>query len=498
MKKQTRILLIFFIIAIAFRLYFALQIPNFTYESYFDYRQIQSITGTGIPTFQDPLSFSGRLYLFSPFFHYILALFLIIFRTNLILKIMPNILASSLVFITYLISKKITNDKNIALFTSFTSIFIPIFITQTLNNISVYSITIPLIFLTIYSLMSENKKSIYYTLLSIFLLILFHPSSFIIIFALLIYLILTKIEKLKTKRQEIELILFSTFLYLWINFLIYKKAFLEHGIFIIWQNLPSQILNRYFLDINIIESLFNIGWIPLIFGIYIVYKYLFKEKNKNIYLLISFVIATALLLWLRLIKFNLGLSILGITLIILSSQAYKLSLNYFKKTRISNQLKYFIMLFIAIFFITSIIPSFYFSAADSANIPSMQEIRSLSWLKSEANEEDVIMAIPKEGFLINAISQRKNIADLNFLLIENPSRVLEDIDTLFTTYYKTTALSILEKYDAKYIFFTGNARKRYNISNLKFISEEDKCFEQIYENEKSKIYKVNCKLEQLK
>ena len=112
MKKTTKVLIILFIISVAFRLYFAFQTNNFTYDAYFDFRQIQSIASSGSPIFQDPLSFGGRFFLFSPIFHYILAFFQLIFKTQLILKIIPNIFASSLVFIVYAISKKLTNNTN--------------------------------------------------------------------------------------------------------------------------------------------------------------------------------------------------------------------------------------------------------------------------------------------------------------------------------------------------------------------------------------------------
>jgi len=167
MEKYKKILILIFIITLAFRLYFAFQTPNYDYDAYFNVRQIQEITSTGTPVFHDILSYGSRTFIFSPIFHYILAIFNFFLPSILVFKILPNLVASSLIFIVYLIAKKISNNINIALLTSFISAFIPIFIAETVNNISIYSIVIPLMFLMIYFIMNiENKKFINYFIIS--------------------------------------------------------------------------------------------------------------------------------------------------------------------------------------------------------------------------------------------------------------------------------------------------------------------------------------------
>jgi len=64
------------ILVFGIRLYLALQTPNFADDaSYFDYKQVESILNTGLPIYEDSLSYSGTLHHFSPVFYYLLAIF---------------------------------------------------------------------------------------------------------------------------------------------------------------------------------------------------------------------------------------------------------------------------------------------------------------------------------------------------------------------------------------------------------------------------------------
>ena len=74
--------------------------------------------------FKDSLSYGGRTFLFIPVFHYILAIFSSTLTVGIALKLIPNLFASSIVLIVYLITKKITKNDQISLITSFVSAFI--------------------------------------------------------------------------------------------------------------------------------------------------------------------------------------------------------------------------------------------------------------------------------------------------------------------------------------------------------------------------------------
>ena len=69
-KKTWYLLAVILVLALTLRLYLAFSTPNFTHASYFHLRQVEEISTTGLPIFEDPLSYSGREYRFLPLFHY--------------------------------------------------------------------------------------------------------------------------------------------------------------------------------------------------------------------------------------------------------------------------------------------------------------------------------------------------------------------------------------------------------------------------------------------
>lgn len=494
MKKEYKILILIFAFVLCFRLFLVFHTPYFSYDSYFDIRQIDSITESGKPIIHDTLSYGGRIFVFVPVFDYIIAFFNIFLPSFLVFKILPNIFISSLIFIVYLIAKELTKNINVSLLASFVSGFIPVLVTETLNNLSVYTLSIPLIFLSIYLFINiKNKKTTNYFLISVIVLSFIHPSSFILVSGLIFYLILIKSENIKTDKSELELILFSAFFILWTLFIIYKNAFLMHGISIIWQNIPEQVLSLYFSDIHVIKTLLAIGVVPLFYGVYITYRYLFREKNMIMYLLISFVISITLLLWLKLVQFSVGLSLLGIILTLLFSQYYKLFLIRLKNTRFAFYKKYVFYVFVSVFIITSIIPSYYFAKQEIDDSPTNQDIESFLWIKNNTHPDSTILGALDEGHLITKIADRKNVIDSRFIMIKNPSQILHDITRIYQTQSKIESIKLLNHYNIDYILLSDKVRSEFNINEISYVDDSD-CFRLVY-SEDVKIYRTTCTLE---
>jgi len=495
LKREHTTLLAIFTAVLAVRLFFAFKASNFNYDAYFALRHIEHIKEALFPLFNDSLSYGGRFFIFPPLFYYILAFFDLFLPIVIVGKLLPNIFISSLTVISYLIAKEVTNNKNASLFTAFVSGFIPVFYIETINNVSVYSLVLPLTFLLMFFLMKINENKSYVALFIFFLatLRLVHPSVVLIMISLLLYLLIIKIEKLKQSKAEIELILFSTFIVVWSLFITFKKPFLVHGAAVIWQNIPIEILGQYFKTTTILDAIYKIGIVPFITGIYIIYKYLFKERNRAIYMLISLVLTIFLLIWLKMIEPPIGFMFISIILSILFAQFYKLFFEYIKRTQF-NFKRLFIFILITVFIITSAIPSINYGY-DVVNYSARNnEINALKWIDANSNKDNVVLATLKEGFLITAVAERKNVVDKKFLLINGAKQRLKDISRMYTTVFETDAVKLLNKYDVKYIFFSLNAKTEYGIEKIPYV-EESKCFEKVYDKE-VKIYKSLCVLEE--
>ena len=496
MKKDFSVLILIFVLILAIRLYDAFQTNEFSQgEDYYVLRQVNHIKETGKPIIQDDLSYEGRIHTEPFLFYYLIAFFALFIKVNVAAKLLINIFATSLIFATYLIAKKITKNSQAACITAFISGFIPIYIEKTINSLSVYSVMIPLMFLMVYFLLTvdDHPKKVNVFIITLIIALFTSASILLLIVGLLFYLVLIRIEKLKQSKAELELILFSTFFSVWFLLIFFKKAFLQHGIFIIWQNIPSPLIHSYFINVNILEAIYKIGIIPFIFGIYIVYSYLFKEKNRYLYLLTGFFLSTFLLLWFKLVELNLGLIILSIILTLLFSQYLKLFLIYIKKTKFAKFEKTFILTIIIIFILTSVIPSIIYANKSIKQSFTIKELQALTWLRDNTPENSTIATSLEEGFLVNTIADRKNMMDSNFLLINNIDQRYKDLTTIFTSPFETETIRLLTKYGASYVYFSNRTKNEFKVSTLDQLSK--KCFDLLYRDEVY-IYRLVCDLKQ--
>ncbi len=206
-KKEKVILFVVFLLVVALRLFLVFQTGNFSSDdAYYNVRITESLI-EGKLIDHDVLSYGGRDVINTPAFNFILGFG---FISELMYKILPLLLISALVFIVYLISKEIIEDKKYVLLVTFMSGFIPILITGTLNKVSVYSFLIPLIFLMIYSLMKIDKYLWLFIILS-FVLPLVHADAFLFVFVLLFYLLLVGAEEIKISKLKMEAIVLCIF-----------------------------------------------------------------------------------------------------------------------------------------------------------------------------------------------------------------------------------------------------------------------------------------------
>lgn len=487
LKKEYWLLLLIFIFTIVFQLLFILQTPHFANsESYYNLRQIDHISETGKTISQDTLSYGGRQNIVPPLFYYLLLFFNF---SPLALKIVNTILISTLVFVIYFSSLYITKNKKASLLAAFIGAFIPIIYSLTLNKISIHSITLPLFFFMIYCMMKvdENKKYIDYFFISSFLLPLISPIAFMIPIVFAFFFVLTNVEYVEISRRKKELILFSFLLIFLIEFIIYKEAFLQHGAGIIWQNIPPQILDNIFENINIFTTILRIGILPTILGFIAVFYVSFRSKRNSFLLLSSVLLSIFLLLLLKLITLTLGLALLGTTLTIFSSfSLYKLFL-YLDKTKFHNYSKHVLFLIIGLIILLSFYPSFTTAERVIDNSFTDEEIEQIEWLGRNAKEDQVILAPLEYGNVINAVAKRKNVIDENFLLAPSAEQRLNDVDQIYITPFETKALEVTDKYNVKFVYFPERAKQKYQIEEIVYVENGD-CFQKA----KQEIIRVLC------
>lgn len=493
MKKEYVWLALIFLIVLDVRLYLSFKTENLSSdESYFHLREVESIMKTGKPFFYDELSFGGRSRVFSPVFHYLIAFSALASSLNIAVKILPNLIASLLVIIIYSISYKITKNDESALFGAFISGFIPVLLEQTTNILSPVILIILILFLMIRLSLSLENKICAYAFLAVAIIASFiHPLILLFSIGALLYLGIAKLEKINLGRKETEIIVFSVFFVLWAQFILYKKLFIMHGPWVIWQNIPPGLLSSHFSRMTVLQGVYEIGLIPFFLGIYSMFKHLFAERRKEEYLIISFAITAGIMLLLKLIELKIGLILFGLLLSILFASWFRNLMDYIRKTKFEGFEKIIFALFVLLFIATSAYPAYKETSKHVKESINGDEMNALKWLKENAISDATIFAVPEDGNLISAISERKNAIDADFLTVKNSNQKYDDVQRLFTTKSYTEAVEIMEKYGAKYLYFSKNARKLFGIEHLEFTAQ--KCFLEIASGD-AKIYERVCRV----
>jgi hypothetical protein len=485
-KKNHKILILIFFIVLLTRLYFAFQTPYLDNSGYLVDRYVDNLLEHGKPLFFDQLSYNGREVLYSPLWHYILAFFSLVFG-SWTLKIVPAIFVSLLVPVVYLVSKKIVDNDELALFISLMSGFIPVIFVDTLISASVYSLVLPLMFYLIYLFMDLDESKVIKFVIFSFLLSLLHPVSILFSLGLLVYYILSSSENLKIGNLKEELMVFNFVSTFFIQFLIYKKAFLQYGVGVIWQNIPRQILGSYF-DFDIVGMLYRVGTLTLIFGLIGIIWGVVRRKER-ILLLSGFALATLILLWLRLLEPRIGMIFLSVSLVVASAFTLNLFLNYLGKTKIPYYRISFVVIVMGLIVLSLAVPSFVFATEYVRdNVPSSYDVLVYDWIRDKALPDVTIVAPLGKGHYISGIAGKRTVLDGNFLLAPDTSERFRDVEKLYSTKSEVEALEVIQKYNIDYIFIPIETELKYG--KLKWVDDET-CFKGIFFGT-PKVYQVTC------
>ena len=485
-RRSYRILIAVFLLALFARLYFSFQTPYLDNPGYLIKRYTENILDTGRPLFYDQLSYNGREVLYSPLWHYILSVFSIVFG-NAALKLIPAIFSSLLVFVVYLLSKKIVDNDELALFIALMSGFIPVVFINSLISASVYSLAIPIMFYLIYLFMElDEKKAGRFVAFSFFLSLL-HPVSILFSLGLLAYYFLSSSENMKIGSLKEEVMIFNFISTFFIQFLIYKKAFLEYGLSVIWHNVPTQILGSYF-DFDIFAILYMIGALTLVFGLVGITTGVIKKKDR-ILLLSGFALATLILLWLRLLEPGIGMMFLSVALVVSSAYTLNIFSNYLGKTKLPHHRLGFIMIILGLIVLSLVVPSFVFASRHiKEDVPSAYEILVLEWIRENALPDVTIVAPLGKGHIMTSVAEKRTVIDDNFLLAPETSERYNDIEKLYSTKSEVEALEIIAKYNIDYVFIPIETELEHG--RLKWIDDES-CFKGIFFGT-PKVYQVVC------
>ncbi len=481
MKRAGLLLALACIAVLALRLYIAFSSAGLsTDEAYFNLRQIEHIRNTGLPLYDDPLSWGGRHYFFTPVFHYVIAAGSFVMPLQTAVKVIPNFFAVLLMPILFLIVRRLSRQDFVALFTSVSSAFVPVWFGQTINTLSPLTLAIPLLFFVVYAWLRVQEQKWRYAYLCALIVFAFtHPLVIFFVLGLMLYMVLVIVERVKLERREIEITLFSVFFVLWSQFLLYKNFVLVHGPAVIWQNIPPALLSMRFSEVTILSTIYQIGILPVLYGIFVVYRYLFRRKHKLTYFLISFALIAAVLLWFRLIPISLGMILLGMFLLVLFSRWVDFFLNYIPTTRAHKLKPLFILALIAVFALTGFWPSLNAAWGVQKDVLPIDGLRAYEWIRTQTPIAGAVVASVDEGHRISALTGRMNVIDSHFFLQKDAKQRLHDVNRIFTTTIGIEAIELMERYNAGIIFLSPETSRKMRIKTLAY-ADKSRCFNKTF------------------
>jgi len=484
MRNETRLLVVLFFLLLAVKLYLAFQQPGLVLDDYKEVRNLQLVEKKVFPTY-DPLSFGGKKVVILPLGYFVYAFFDIFLTKTLLFKLLPNLFLAGLFLLFYWISRDVISDKRIAVLVSFACAVMPAIFADVFS-FSTLIIAVLVYLVLIKFLMNLKEHNLKYVAIIMLLLPFIHVSAVLIGLGFLIYLLLVKFERLKQRRIELEVLLFFFVYIIWVYLILFKGALLMHGIEVFWQNARH---SRYAVDF--LRFVRNVGAIPLLCAVFLIYKYLFVNKDKRVYLLTSFFIASFVFYLFRFLpeKDILFLVSCFVSLIFIKfvDDFYK----FLSRTKFDSIKGKLVVFFLVFVISANVFFGFVLLRENTELMPSKDEIEAMEWLRKHTPENAVIIASLQEGSMVAAIAQRKNIADVNRLFSKDVLIRENDIKRLYLTPFKTDAVRTISEYGAKYIIFSDVSRKIFGIERLAFV--EPDCFELVRDGE-TKIYKKICEL----
>ncbi len=502
-------LVVFFSLIAALRIFLAFFYRTFDYSAFDLFRQVQSIYSSGFPLFHDPLSFGGRDRVFIPVFYYFMAFLNLFFSKTIIIKVIPNLVAASVVFPSFLLLRHITNNDFFSVLTSLLVGLVPAGFFIGVNDGSSVSFTLPLMIWVFYLFVKSKKAGRHLNWLLVLLIIIGLTDwlSVVLLFTLVFYFIIVKVQGLKLTGKEEEIVLFFLFFTSWVFLVVFKKALLFHGSSILWLNVPSAEINNVFARIGVVDAILSSGLVPLILSSFSYYHAFFSSRKKSLFLLISFSFVPALALWFRIIELRIGLLLLSVSLALLGGFGLSLINDYFLKTKFSFLSKPLILLIVFFFVIISllvVLPPVLNNVPNNNiafNRPLLADESVLLWARNNIPANSTIVGMPEEGSMISYLSGLKNVIDDDYLLVNRADERYNDVMSIYKARFKIDAVRLMEKYGADYLLVTRTAALRTGVEIPLFLLRGDNdCFRLVKQEKDpvtkqlSRLYERTCSL----
>lgn len=354
------------LISAAIRIAILHQTSGVTYAGYEDLTQIKHIVETGLPLTTDASAWGGAIYNTLPLYHYLAAFTSILLPIPHAALLVSNAAALAIPLAVYGLAKEVTTQYRAPDILALASAFTPLLYRETVITADPIALALPLFFGAYYYFLRLGKTPKDQALFLILTIALTatHPISILFVIAMLVTLLLKRIQAIEFSQPMAEAAFSATFFVTWANLLIYKETLQTHGISALTQAQGA---------LSIPYAATNIGLLVLLAGTYATARYLAAEQNQSAHALAALALTTAALTLLRLLPQTTGLLLISITLLPLSAGAIQDYQNSRHRSRAPNLYSFGAVLLAALFLTTNAAPAIALGYEQLANTPSQQE-----------------------------------------------------------------------------------------------------------------------------
>jgi len=451
MNKRNIVLVIMIVVGIL-RLLISFQTQGFvTDESYFHLRHIQSIQETGLPLFTDSLSYLGTQYAFNPVSYYFFAALTFFFDTIVTLKILGAISAMLCIWLFYLITKKVTQNETYQLFATSIGAFLPFSFLLFTTHFSLYILFIPLMLWQVYLFLqwTQEKKGFALMIFAFLLGAVLHSFFLLVLVGFLSYVAFMIFDKREVENDQKEFFIVLTLITLLVNYIVYYRAFIEHGFSMVFtQALPLT---------SLLTFLSQFGVFVIASAIAVLYFRSHRRHTPYIILIGGYFIATVIFTVLSFMTLSQGFYLLSLFSGLLLPVFFEQITTYFNKTKISTQTLVYTVF--GLLFVSVALPAFLFAPFEETTHDI--SIEQLEWIRDNTAEDSIILAPYEISNYLMYHAQRKTIASVQRPLFSQYSDQQELHTLANNALFSSTVSEILTNLgiDSDVFVFTNNEVK---------------------------------------
>lgn len=460
-----------------------------SFDSYAHVLQAEHILSTGLPAFEYALSEASTRALFSPVYDYGLGLAGGVVGVVVAARVISAVLAGLLVLGVFSFVVLAAKNRVAAVFAALAAAVVPVFWLDIVSASSVSAGVVLGLWWLVCFLQIEKK---WWRVLFLVLLVVGSLTSavmLVFVLALLAYLALAEMARIARPRGEHEFVFFAALFVTWLFIVVLKDVFVVHGLRAVWQNVPVLLQNAYFADIRVLDAVIAVGVLPFLGGMYVLYRHLFAERERAVYLLMGLVLVAGGLTWVRLVPPETGLRLLAVGLVGLFGFAVRDVLNFVGTTRFAWVRQGALVLMVLLVLSGSFATAGEVRDARSRAVAA-GELAARDWMRSRLPGNAVIAGAWSDGFFI-ASAGLLPVMNGQFLLQPLSEGRVEDLKVLFTTPFTSEAVRILQKYDADVVLWSRGGRRFAQRAHPAFV-DDSVCFPRLFEQDGVEVYGVAC------